>query len=371
MAKRKDRSGRSIFAFKGNLEDMREIEEEVSELRAKLESGGSKKKINRQIAELERDSRRAFLKIFTGGSVAVGGTALATMLGIKLSTDDKELDFLQPKPSKPSKKALESELLRSAKEHAIQNVTPIQPVKLKSTEQVGRMMEFQAHWKKVSLDALSLFKDADPEVPKLIQFMQENAWYSIPKGPVVTQHIAKSMDELEKNLNNPKRFKGVFMPEKFAKHMRSSIVIKGRTIRIATSFRCKEWLGIMLTHEMSHIKDLLEEGENPLDRNQWLAGEVEAHLLEMKLLRHWNPNTYDFLITEGIPLFRQGEKEALALVRLAQSLYPLGPDTVSRNESYLGTASCILAVAFEEARNRGLSDKDLQAVYQRTAKEYR
>jgi len=75
--------------------------------------------------------------------------------------------------------------------------------------------------------------------------------------------------------------------------MRSSIITEpnGRTVRVATLFRSREWLGIMLAHEMSHVHDGIVGNENSHNRDEWLAGEVKAHRMEMDLLKHWNPKT--------------------------------------------------------------------------------
>lgn len=201
--------------------------------------------------------------------------------------------------------------------------------------------------------------------------MQEKAFYSIPTGPVVTQHLMEGTTNPELLMKQAREgFEIVYMPDQFAAAMPSSILTEGggKTMRIATTFKSKEWLGIMLAHEMSHVYDQLIEGENSRDENQYLAGEVKAHLFEMKLLKSWNPQAYEKLISAGIPMIRSGNRNGV--MNLARSLYPLEPGQVSQNEASLGSASCLVAVYFEDAMQRGATPEQLKGVYVNLTRQF-
>jgi hypothetical protein len=225
------------------------------------------------------------------------------------------------------------------------------------------LIAMQEHWKTVSEQALSKFVATDPEVAKLLKFMQERAFYSVPQGPVQTVVMIAPGDEAVREKMED-GFEIVFMPEEYAAGMKAPILTQnqGRTMRIATSFKSQEWLGIMLAHEMSHVHAGIVEGENFHNRGQYLEGEVNAHLLEMKLLKSWDEEAYGRLISGGIPLWNKRDKAGL--IALSESLYPLTDDLVSSRESGLGMASCIIAVAFESARKYGATPIELGHVYQ-------
>jgi tetratricopeptide (TPR) repeat protein len=238
----------------------------------------------------------------------------------------------------------------------------IEPAELSEEVTIKRMIQLQDYWKKISFEALNLFRDADSKVATLIDYMDKNAYYSLPIGPVSTQ-FASTKEQWDAMKNNPCAFEIVYMPEEYAQDMPSSILTEsgGKTLRIATDFKVKEWLGIMLAHELYHIHEQLVSGENPKDPEQYLAGEVEAHLFEMRLLEFWNKDAYEILISKGIPLYKSHDE--IGLFGLFGSLYPLYSRQVSRNESALGRASCLVAVAFEEALKREATKKELGQIY--------
>ncbi len=234
--------------------------------------------------------------------------------------------------------------------------TPFSPEDKSEEEFLEKSLAFQEHWKDQSQKALGHFKGADPRVITLLGFMKENAYYSLPRGPVATLRINKGAEPE----TNPHGFEIVFMPDIYADQMPSAILTEGsgKTMRIAAEFRSQQWMGIMLAHELSHVYDLQVEGENPLNPQEHLAGEVKAYKFKMKLLRHWNPKVYHELITRGIPLFQRKDKNAL--LQLIRELYPLGPGEVSGHEAGLGEASCLIAIAFEEAEQKGADEKGLE-----------
>lgn len=249
--------------------------------------------------------------------------------------------------------------------------TPIQPAQLRG-EQTERMMQLQDYWKSIAEDALSRFEVADPRVGQIHTFMKNNAFYSIPMGPVVTQQVFKGSPEeyMKDTRRNANAFEVVFMPEKYASRMRSSILTEsgGRTVRIATSFKSREWLGIMLAHELSHVEDQIVHGENSRNKDEYMAGEIKAHKFEMNLLKSWNPEVYATLIEKGAPFY--AAKKIDELDRLIASLYPVSTPEVSQSERNLGLASAIIAIAFETAIKKGATDKDLEIVYQGIVKEF-
>jgi len=229
-------------------------------------------------------------------------------------------------------------------------------------QRMTTLMSFQQEWQKTAESALEHFTDADPKVQKLLSFMGTFAHYPIPQGPQTTIYTSKELTDFE-SIKDEKSFEIVFMPPEYATQMTSPIITEpgGKTMRVATTFKSKEWLGIMLAHEMSHVYDQLIEGENPHNPTEYLAGEVKAHLFEMKLLKHWNPKNYETLITEGSKALKDGNRARV--IQIAQSLYPIGNE-VSSSEGELGLASCLVAIGFETAMAQGATEKDLQKVYQ-------
>ncbi len=251
----------------------------------------------------------------------------------------------------------------------------IDPIKLAPPRNQEEYMEgqfkLQDHWKKISEEALGAFEAADPRVAVLHDMMKKNAFYTTPVGQVTTvRAIRGSQSEILNAKPNPQEFEIVYMPEQFARHMASAILTEagGKTVRIATTFKSKEWLGIMLAHELSHVEDQLYHGENSRNHEEYMAGEVRAHKFEMGLLRSWNPKVYEELLSKGIPLYEKKQYDELDA--LVASLYPVTTPEVSPNEKALGTASAFLAVAFEGAIKKGATDKDLQAVYAQLVREF-
>ncbi len=342
-----------IFSFRQNWQDRKDAHAEIARLEAEsssAETKGRKKKLERAIGDQRVISRRAFMQLLGGGAVVAAGTGgvVATIAKLAKEPPEPEFDYTR----KPSV-----------------HMTPVKPAVLTAQDTLNRMIELQEYWKRISLEALEGFRNADPKVAELIQFMSENAEYSIPMGPVVTQMIFKNQDPQEAMAkhNNPRRFEMVYMPEEYAKGMPAPILTQpDGTMRLATNFRMKEWLGIMLAHELSHEYDLKMNAENPHEKGEYLAGEVKAHLFEMKLLKSWDPKTYEELIKRGTPLFESVQRGASMdkLMRLINALYPTTFEYVSERESSLGAASCLVAIAFENARAKGKTDKDLELVYQ-------
>lgn len=242
-----------------------------------------------------------------------------------------------------------------------------------SPETIKTLMAYSQEWKKVAEEALANFSDADPRVQELLNFMNNFANYSIPYGQTSTLQMFRNDTNEDTATQQEKKAKGfeiVFMPPTYAANMPSSIMTEkgGKVMRVATTFKSKEWLGIMLAHEMSHVQDQIVHGEDATDPHQYLAGEVKAHLFEMKLLKHWNPQNYETLITEGAELYQA--KNMIGLFDLIKKLYPTEEPEVSKNESGLGQASCLIAVVFELALKKGFTEEQLKAVYQKIVKHY-
>lgn len=168
-------------------------------------------------------------------------------------------------------------------------------------------------------------------------------------------------------MENLQTFEIVFMPKQYARFMPSSIMTEpsGRTVRIATNFKSRRWLGIMLAHELGHVEDQIVHGEDSTNRDEYNAGEVRSHLLENKLLRFWDTRTYDYFIDKAIPVYKEAymTNDKANLKKLIAKLYPVEEPSVSHYESNLAYASCFIAVAFEDALRKGASLKDLANVY--------
>lgn len=246
--------------------------------------------------------------------------------------------------------------------------TPIESYKVQGTEQTDQRLRFQEHWKKVSLEALARFKNADPVMQKLYEFFEKNAEFSIPMGPVTTIHLstgdeAKAIGKV--SVPDDNRFEVVFMPEEYAPGMKSSIVTEnhGHTVRVAATFKCKEWLGIMLAHELSHVYNLIIEGEDPYDEKQYYAGEVKAHSLEMKLLKDWNPQVYEELIRGTQDLDHKSGVTMKEFGEMIERLYPVESPYTGKREGNLAYASLLVSAKFELARRKGATDKELEGLY--------
>jgi len=355
-----------LFSFGRNIQEMRSISETISSLRERINSlpdnkAGKKKKLENQIAELNCNYRRLLLKSIMGSGLILGvGGGIASLVRSRKSADE---------PSRP-KPVAEAVTIPSFE---LANLTPIQFTQPQGNDLIETGLKMQNTWKQISFDALELFRNAGPKISELIKFMKDNSFYSLPIGPIATHHIMLSKDGNlpEDPMKKKNALEIVYMPEQFAKDMPSSILTEhgGKTIRIATTFRSMEWLGIMLAHEMSHVEDMQIKGENPNDRAQYLAGEVDAHMLEMNLLKYWNPKNYNILIEKGEPLLKAGKIQELS--RLAEALYPLGQNLVSRNERALGLASCVTAIAFEVAMKKGANKEDLKKEYLRLKQLFR
>lgn len=151
----------------------------------------------------------------------------------------------------------------------------------------------------------------------------------------MTQNIIEGgIEDAMKQINNPHLFEVVYMPEQYAAEMPSAILTqdRGRSIRIAANFKIREWLGVMLAHKLVHVKDQLVHGENANDPEQYLAGEVRAHLLENDLLKMWNPQGYKILMEKGISMYQAGNTSGI--INLARRLFPmLEPQEISNRNN--------------------------------------
>ncbi|MBD3330352.1 twin-arginine translocation signal domain-containing protein [Candidatus Peregrinibacteria bacterium] len=308
-------------------------------------------------------SRRQFL---------TGGAAMAALAAIGCESNLPEGKIHQQEATKTEKNPQMPDIVESKlKPYPKDSFTEIPPIKLESKDQVSQMIELSKKWQKISEEAIALFADADPLAQNLLDFLKHSAFYSIPMGPKTTQAIFENYENTDDAMKRiDEGFEIVYMPEKYASSMPSSILTEpnGRTMRIATTFKSKEWLGIMLIHELSHVYDVFMVNENPHDKSQYLAGEVNAHLLEAKMLRSWNPAVYDKFMDEAITHWENNEIQPV--IDLALKYYPLTNNEVSEREASLGLASCLTSVAFEQAMRRGATEKDLQQVYQHLVKMF-
>lgn len=307
-----------------------------------------------QGAEEEVITRR---RLLFGGAAVVAASAIGAIL---LSKDDEAEKDQAPKLGDIKPTVENQEIVGLPRN----NFTKVRSAVLPTTDdEFEKAIALQEHWKGITEEALGKFVNADPKVQVLINFMHERAYYSLSMGPRATQTIFSKNDQRDFKEILQTGFRIVYMPDKYASSMLSPVMTQdnGRTMRIATTFKCEEWLGIMLAHEMSHVYDGMVEVANYNNLDEHLAGEVKAHLFEMKLLKYWNEEAYARLIKEGIPLWRA--RRSKDVFKLCKSLYPLSSDLVSPNESGLGMASCVTAIAFEMAMQDGLQEKDLGRVY--------
>lgn len=307
----------------------------------------------------------------------VGIIALAGIAGEEIILNATHTNDELSAPLSPEAPIQESQSIVSVPpDIGIKQFTKIQPFKPQSEIAIENLIELQNYWKQTSLDALRYFQAADPKITELIQYIENKAFFSIPVGPILTQNIG-SLDDMNRVtalMEDPQGFEIVFMPEEFAATMPSAILTEpsGHTIRIATEFQCLQWLGIMLAHELGHVRDQLLHGEQSNIKDEYYAGEVRSHLFESQLLKFWNPKTYQFLIEKGAGLYRQAYDTGQTdqLFEFIDKMFPTAAGLVSRHESTLGRASCLTAIAFEEALKNGASEKDLRLVYQDVGKRF-
>jgi len=243
--------------------------------------------------------------------------------------------------------------------------TPIVPFVPNGKDDRENMISFNNYWEKTSLEALEIFRDADPIMPRLIEFTKQNAVYPVAQGPVATMRVLKD-GEWDKP-PSPHEFEIVFMPEQYAAKMRSSVQTEpdGHTMRVAATFQMKEWLGIILAHELSHIYALQIQGENPFSESEWLGGEVKAHKLEAKLLRHWNPQMYDEMLQKMAHITRTIANPHNEIDQLEEEYYPITSNYVGPREKRLAAASIVTSTSFDLARAQGATDENLKGHYQK------
>ncbi len=240
--------------------------------------------------------------------------------------------------------------------------TPIPPFKPEGKNQIEELLSTIKHCKDLSVESVSQFKDADPQMPILIKFLEDNGYCAIPLGPVTTQKIKipKPGEKSEDVLPGPKEFELVIMPEKYAANMAAPLMVEngGTTIRIAASLRRKEVLGILLGHALSNVYDLKILGENPNDPIQAKNGDVKAYRLEKNLLKAWSPEAFEFLIKKGTPLYKANKKPEF--VQLVTQLYKLDP--LPSKETSLMVASAFISIAVEEAEKKKASEAEFRNI---------
>lgn len=307
--------------------------ERVRQARAKIESFKRREIVNgvlkpRHKAEFDRArsiTRRHALKLLGLGAAGVAIPGLA----VSIVSKPPPMQFLQaPDAEDPDTQFLQA-------------------------------IEFQEHHKKRTLQALQRFQNVNPETQKLFKMLQEHAVYALPIGPVITQRIVLPTNQdtpLQEMFGDPHEFEVVFMPEKFASYLASPVVFGDNSLRIAADITSDDWLAILIYHELSHTWDLHFGGENPNNPDEWTDGEVRAHELENKLIRHWKPEAYDQLIALGIPLWRS--KNFRGIMNLADRLFPPPSNSkIAKGQMY---GALIICIAFEDARKSG---RDLRQVY--------
>ena len=209
------------------------------------------------------------------------------------------------------------------------------------------MNDLHRYYKEIIHDSFKQFMN-DPQGYELSKMFKEHAFYSMPLGPKVTQTIFQKGKDIP--TENPMSFEVVIMPEEFAKFYPSSALVNKRTMRIMATFKTKQWLAIIVLHEMTHIKDNLTVPFDPSPRP-----EVKAHIFENRLLKTWNPEGYAKMVEESKAILRPYNGDPLQLskqdlqdlVKIAEKYYPLSITEVSFSERNLGTAACLIAMIFE------------------------
>jgi len=312
----------------------------------------------KEIQEQQGMTRRGALKVLAGGAAVLGTIGIGAYLGLNKPNKDVQQTNSPVHTAHETKNEYQNLLSRD--ESPKYNYSKIQPPELKEKDGFKRMLEIQEIFKQRTREALGKFSD-HPKVKELLKFLDDNAYYSVPTGPDQSQHFLKPDEKDPRESKN--HFEVVYMPQKYAENMRSSALTlkKGRLLRIASEFRIMEWMGLVLTHELSHVHDLLIGKENPKNKDEYLNGELKAHLLEMELLKMWSPQAYKILINKGTPLYLQKRKNELR--RLIESLYPATGKEASQNEVSLAIGSCLAAIAIEHAKKTGKTKKEMIEIY--------
>lgn len=353
--------------YKGNKQKIADKEVERDEFR-EANRKGKTRKAERDISDLQTGSRDSLVRIFKGSSTLAAILALGITATVYQLTKEEE-----PKPTVITNKMDEGEPLSpeliafmgDLRTKSIQDLTRIHSGHPEGKLSDADLLSMQKYWKNLLTGALRDFQGADPEIAELIKFVEDHAYFSIPSGPVGTKRVNISKEQMEA-AKNPKSFEIVFMPEKpFAKVYPNTIMIQNRTMRILTSFKSEEWLAIQSAHALSMMKDWVAEGKDLSDSKVMYSSKAQAHLLEMRLLKSWNPLTYATLIELGVPMLKQGKGNELK--QLIVQLYSLKPGNVSPLEFEEAINVCLIAVLFEDAMQRGAKEQDLGMVYETLA----
>jgi hypothetical protein len=237
------------------------------------------------------------------------------------------------------------------------NYTKMEPLNVLPIDRLQAAIVHREHWKNAAMEALKRFEGADPKVAEIMKLIDERAYYGIPAGPGTTVMLRSDPPRPENG------FQIVFLPEEIASQIGYPLLTRnyGRTMMVSDFHTVEEWFGMHIAHELMHVYAGIIRKDDFYDEKLALAGEVEAHLLEMKMLRHWSPETYERLITEGGELYEAGKHEEFR--QLAARLYPLSVDVLSEYESMHAMSTILTAVAFELAMRDGVDQEGLMEVY--------
>ena len=178
----------SLKAFFTGGPSVDKAREDISQLETRTNK--LKFKEQRRLDNARRITRAHALKLILGGVVTIGGaiTGGVTLFGKNDSQDT-------PSRTTPSATPVSSEDSEKGLRGSRSKITPIQPIVLTGKNDFEQMLQFEEGWKKISFDALSSFQNADPSMPVIVEFMKQNAFYSIPVGPITTQHVALGTEE--------------------------------------------------------------------------------------------------------------------------------------------------------------------------------
>lgn len=316
---------------------MREAQKQVDRLKRKAgKPGGLSQKEEQRFADARSTTRKHSLKIL--GTVGLGSAAALTaaVMSFEPSSDRPQNGGkARPAHTKADKRS------------------PIQPpIPQQKAPTIPELFAMQEEQKFRTLRALEKFENFSERTKELVNMLRQNAFYSIPRGPKMTQHLMRddpggSAPSIP-HLQNSHAFEVVFMPEVYAHAMPSSVIWEGKEniMRIATDLKSDEWLGIVLLHELSHVWDQYFGGENPNDPQQWTEGEVRAHELECKLIESLNPEKYARLIEEAGPLWRA--KNFRGIMDLADKYFPVyGGET--QRAAGVRYGAILVCAAFAEA----------------------
>jgi len=125
-------------------------------------------------------------------------------------------------------------------------------------------------------------------------------------GPVVTLRNEVPGREQPDPRTDHGAFEVVFMPEVYANTLASAALWQAgeNVLRIAAAFSSREWLAVIVLHELEHVfrtKRGLEQ-PRPMNSDNWIRDELPAYHTECELIGVWRPKEFGELVLHTSPM---------------------------------------------------------------------